>query len=115
MAETTTITRPAPVLEASLTNFLKSIDPLVGQQIKTSAYAPTIAGESQLQQDARTAASGLGSLVGPQAFEAFMSPYQQQVIDTALTEFDRQQAIQDTAMRDRAIQAGAYGLSLIHI
>ena len=109
MSTQTTITRPAPVLEASLTNFLKSIDPLVGKQIKTSAYAPTIAAESQLQQDARTAASGLGSLVGPQAFEAFMSPYQQQVIDTTLTEFDRQQAIADTAMRDRAIQAGAYG------
>ena len=106
---TTTITRPAPVLEASLTNFLKAVDPLVGAPIQTSVYAPTIAAESQLQQDARTAASGLGSLVGPQAFEQFMSPYQQQVIDTTLTEFDRQQAIQDTAMRDRAIQAGAYG------
>ena len=34
MAETTTITRPAPVLEASLTNFLKAIDPLVGQKIE---------------------------------------------------------------------------------
>ena len=109
MAETTTITRPAPVLEASLTNFLKSIDPLVGQKINVGAFAPTIAGESQLQQDARTAAAGLGSLTGPQAFEAFMSPYQQQVIDTTLSEFDRQQTIQDTAMRDRAIQAGAYG------
>ena len=110
MAETTTtITRPAPVLEASLTNFLKSIDPLVGQKINVGAFAPTIAGESQLQQDARTAAAGLGSLTGPQAFEAFMSPYQQQVIDTTLSEFDRQQTIADTAMRDRAIQAGAYG------
>ena len=109
MAEQTTITRPAPVLEASLTNFLKSIDPLVGQKINVGAFAPKIAAESQLQQDARTAAAGLGSLVGPQAFEAFMSPYQQQVIDTTLTEFDRQQAIADTAMRDRAIQAGAYG------
>ena len=109
MAETTTITRPAPVLEASLTNFLKAVDPLVGAPIQTSVYAPTIAAESQLQQDARTAASGLGSLVGPQAFEQFMSPYQQQVIDTTLSEFDRQQAIADTAMRDRAIQAGAYG------
>ena len=109
MSTSTTITRPAPVLEASLTNFLKSIDPLVGQQIKTSAYAPTIAGESQLQQDARTAAGGLGSLVGPQAFEQFMSPYQQQVIDTTLSEFDRQQAIADTALRDQAIQRGAFG------
>ena len=106
---TTTITRPAPVLEASLTNFLTKVDPLVGQTIDTSKFAPKIAAESQLQQDARTAAGGLSSLVGPQAFEAFMSPYQQQVIDTTLSEFDRQQTIQDTAMRDRAIQAGAYG------
>ena len=38
-----------------------------------------------------------------------MSPYQQEVIDTTLAEFDRQQAIADTALRDRAITAGAYG------
>ena len=110
MAETTTtITRPAPVLEASLTNFLKAVDPLVGQKINVGAYAPKIAAESQLQQDARTAAAGLGALTGPEAFRPFMSPYQQEVIDTTLTEFDRQQAIADTARRDRAIQAGAYG------
>ena len=109
MSETTTITRPAPVLEASLTNFLKAVDPLVGQKIDTTKYDPTIAAESQLQQDARTAAAGLGALTGPEAFRPFMSPYQQEVIDTTLTEFDRQQAIADTARRDRAIQAGAYG------
>ena len=45
MAETTTITRPAPVLEASLTNFLKAIDPLVGQKINVGAFAPQIAAE----------------------------------------------------------------------
>ena len=109
MSETTTITRPAPVLEASLTNFLKAVDPLVGQKIDTSAYAPKIADESQLQKDARTAAAGLDSLVGPDAYKSFMSPYQQEVIDTTLAEFDRQQAIADTARRDRAIQAGAFG------
>jgi hypothetical protein len=109
MAETTTITRPAPVLEASLTNFLKKIDPLVGQTIDVSKFAPTIAAESQLQKDARTAAAGLESLVGPQAFEQFMSPYQQEVIDTTLAEFDRQQSIADTARRDAAIRAGAFG------
>ena len=38
-----------------------------------------------------------------------MSPYQQEVIDTTLAEFDRQQAIADTAQRDRAIAAGAFG------
>ena len=46
MAETTTITRPAPVLEASLTNFLKAIDPLVGQKIERRCICTTIAAES---------------------------------------------------------------------
>ena len=54
-------------------------------------------------------ASGLGSLVGPEAYQSFMSPYQQEVIDTTLSEFDRQRAMQRTAERDRAIAAGAYG------
>ena len=116
MAETTTITRPAPIIEGSLTAFLKSIDKLGAGAVPTgfagidpSKYAPKIAAESQLQQDARTAAGGLGSLTGPQAYQPFMSPYQQEVIDTTLAEFDRNQAIQNTGMRDAAIQAGAYG------
>ena len=116
MAETTTITKPAPVIEGSLTAFLKSIDKLGAGAVPTgfagidpSKYAPTIAAESQLQQDARTAAGGLGSLTGPQAYQPFMSPYQQEVIDTTLSEFDRQQSIADTARRDQAIAAGAYG------
>ena len=104
MAETTTITRPAPIIEGSLTAFLKSIDklgagaiPAAGfTGIDTSKFAPTIAAESQLQKDARAAASGLGSLTGPDAYQAFMSPYQQEVIDTTLAEFDRNQAIQQT-------------------
>ena len=111
MAEPTTISQilPAPVLEGSLTAFLKSLDPLMGQQINTAAYAPTIAAESQLQQDARTAAGGLGSLTGPQAYQDYMSPYQQEVIDTTLSEFDRNAAMQSQGLRDSAIQAGAYG------
>ena len=116
MAETTTITRPAPIIEGSLTAFLKSVDklgagavPSTFTGIDTSKFAPTIAAESQLQKDARTAAAGLDSLVGPQAYQQFMSPYQQEVIDTTLSEFDRQQTIADTARRDQAIAAGAYG------
>ena len=117
MAETTTITRPAPIIEGSLTAFLKSIDklgkgaiPAAGfTGIDTSKFAPTIAAESQLQKDARTAAAGLGSLTGPDAYQAFMSPYQQEVIDTTLAEFDRNQAIQQTGLRDAAIQRGAFG------
>ena len=116
MSTTTTITKPAPVIEGSLTAFLKSVDklgkgavPSTFAGIDTSKFAPTIAAESQLQKDARAAASGLGALTGPQAYQPFMSPYQQEVIDTTLAEFDRNQAIQNTAMRDQAIAAGAYG------
>jgi hypothetical protein len=111
MAEPTTISQvlPAPILEGALTAFTKKLEPLIGQQINTAAYAPTIAAESALQQQARTAAGGLESLVGAEAYKPFMSPYQQEVIDTTLAEFDRQRGIARTAERDRAIQAGAYG------
>ena len=43
------------------------------------------------------------------AYKPFMSPYQQEVIDATLAQFDKDQAIQQTALRDKAIQAGAYG------
>ena len=116
MSTTTTITKPAPILEGSLTAFLKSIDklgagavPSTFTGIDTSKFAPQVADQVKLQTDAAAAAGDLGTLVGPDAFKQFMSPYQQEVIDTTLAEFDRQQAIADTALRDRAIQAGAFG------
>ena len=118
MAETTTITKPAPIIEGSLTAFLKSIDklgagavPSTFTGIDTSAYAPKVAARTQAQTDALAAATApaMAGLVGPDAYKDFMSPYQQEVIDTTLAEFDRQQAIADTALRDRAIQAGAFG------
>jgi hypothetical protein len=46
---------------------------------------------------------------GPQAFQAFMSPYQQQVIDTTLAEFDVQAAKGIPAIQAQAIGAGAFG------
>jgi hypothetical protein len=117
MAETTTITKPAPVIEGSLTAFLKSIDKLGAGAIPaggftgidTSVYDPQVAARSQLQKTAATDAAGLASLVGPDAYKDFMSPYQQQVMDATLSEFDRQQTIGQVGLRDQAIQAGAYG------
>ena len=100
---------PAPVLEGALTAFTKKLSPLMGQTIDTSTYAPKVADQTQLQKDASAAAAGLGSLVGPDAYKPFMSPYQQEVIDATLSEFDRQQAIQQTGLRDAAIDRGAFG------
>ena len=100
---------PAPVLEAALTAFTQKLPPLMGQQINTAAYDPQVAAQNALQTGASQAAGGLGSLVGPDAYQQFMSPYQQQVMDTTLSEFDRQQTIGQQGLRDSAIQAGAYG------
>ena len=101
MAEPTTISQvlPAPILEGALTAFTKKLEPLMGQQIQTGLHTHQ---RSQLNlfynQDARTAAGGLGTLSrATEAFQPFMSPYQQEVIDTTLAEFDRQAAIRSNS------------------
>ena len=117
MAVTQTQSLVNPTLEASLTGFLKKLDPLGGQAINTAGYAPQVAAQNALQTGVQTAAGGLGSLVGTGAGPAtqagsiasYMSPYQEQVIDASLSEFDRNAAIQQTGLRDSAIQMGAYG------
>ena len=59
---------------------------------------------------ARTAAGGLGALTGPSAYQPFMSPYQQDVIDASLGEFDKQSQIQQQALRNQALGTpGAFG------
>ena len=95
--------------------------------------APTVAPETQLQQDARGLASGLGSFqpfltkattaadamtsltgtgagTGAGSIASYQSPYQQQVIDATLTEFDRQAQIRanQTAAQTLGIP-GAFG------
>jgi len=118
MSTTTTINQPSPILTGSLTAFLNEVDklgkgavPSTFAGIDTSKYKPTVEGQTQLQKDVVAAAQApaMTSLVGPDAYKQFMSPYQQDVIDTSLAEFDRQQAIQQTGLRDQAIRAGAYG------
>jgi len=59
---------------------------------------------------ARTAVGGLGALTGPSAYQPFMSPFQQDVIDTSLQAFDKQAAQQQQGLRDRALGThGAFG------
>ena len=117
MAVTETRQLVNPTLEGSLTAFLKKLDPLGGQAINTASYAPQVAARNTLQTGAETAAAGLGALTGTGAGAAdqagsiasYMSPYQQQVIDASLAEFDRNAAIQQEGLRDAAISRGAYG------
>ena len=46
---------------------------------------------------------------GPTSFQSFMSPYQQQIIDTTLQEFDTQTAAGVPQLAAKAINAGAFG------
>ena len=143
MAETTTISRPAPYLEAAGQTLLDLTTQLTGKPIDTSAFAPTIAGQNVLTQQAQQAAAtqaGLGALQfdpttgavsgvgtgtgvagyqpflqqaaaysGPQAYQQFMSPYQEEVIGTTLSEFDKQRQIAQQQISQQAITSGAFG------
>ena len=48
-------------------------------------------------------------MTGPDAYKQFLSPYQQEVIDTTLEGFDRQQSIQRNQIGQAAISSGAFG------
>ena len=115
-----------PQLTGSRTALLTSLDKLgagLGSQLQNysgldvSQFAPQIAGQDALQTGAVQAAGGLGSLVGTGAgganvqgsIASYMSPYQQQVMDASLAEFDRNAAMQQAGARDDSIRSGAYG------
>ena len=98
------------------------------RQQALAGLAPQVEGLSKLEKDAKArAVSGLesfrpflnraeqltGAGLGPASqtgtVAQFMSPYQQQVIDSSLAEFDRLKAIQEQGIRDQAVAAGAFG------
>ena len=58
---------------------------------------------------ARTAAGGLGALTGAQAYQPFMSPYQTQVIDETLRQYDLSRQGGQQQIRDAAVGAGGFG------
>ena len=126
MAETTTITKPAPFIEAAGTTLTEKLIPVLGQPVDTSAFAPTVAAQDPLQLQAYQQAAGLGAYepfltqagaeatgaaqyVGPQAYQEFMSPYQQEVIDTSLAALQRERDIARQQIGTQAAQLGAFG------
>jgi len=85
-----------------------------------AGLAPQVAGQDALQQQAQSLAqSGVGSYqpflqgaqaaTGPQAYQQFMSPYQSQVMDASLAEFDRNSQMQQQRISDSAVASGAFG------
>ena len=53
--------------------------------------------------------TGTGAGTGAGSISSYMSPYQSQVIDATLTEFDRQAAARQQGISDQAVAVGGYG------
>ena len=60
-------------------------------------------------QGAANIAGGAAGMTGPNAYKQFMSPYQQQVIDATLAEYDKQGAAGAQQIKDSAISSGNFG------
>jgi len=122
-AEQAKATYSAPIDTSKFTgrSFVAGEDPLQTQAINLAqqgvgSYQPFLTaaqtaqqqGAGALGQSAQTI-GGLGALTGPQAYQPFMSPYQQQVIDTTLSEYDKQSRAGAQQIRDQAVMSGNFG------
>ena len=129
-AEQAKATYSAPIDTTKFTGrqFVAGEDPLQTQAINLAqagvgSYQPYLQaataaqnlGAGQLGQAAQTV-GGLGAfqtaaagLTGPQAYQPFMSPYQSQVIDATLTEYDKQGRAGEQAIKDQAVALGGFG------
>jgi len=123
MAVQQTQVLPAPFIEAPAKAYLGELETAIGgiKDLDVSKLygSQFVAGPGALQTQAEGLAGGLGSFqpylqnaaasTGPTAYQSYMSPYQSDIIDTTLAEYDRQAQMQMPAMAANAVAAGAFG------
>jgi len=125
MAEVSTVVQQPPeFIEAAAKPYITQLQQVTGalsQADLSKIFGPQfVAGLSPLQQQAQaTALAGIGAYkpflqaaaasAGPNAYKQFMSPYQQDVIDTTMAEFDVQARKGAQGVPAAAIAAGAFG------
>jgi hypothetical protein len=124
MAEISTVQNlPAPFIEAAGQTYLQELQSAIGglkpQDLSTVMGPQFVAKPGALTQQAQSLAGGLGSFApylqtaaattGPTAYQQFLSPYQKDVIDTTLQEFDVQAAKGIPSIAAQAIGQGAFG------
>ena len=109
MAETVTRQLREPFVEAAGLGITDEGLRLLKDKIDTSQFTGRqfVAPMSALETQAQTAAANLQA--GPDAFQAYMSPYQREVIDATTAALDREQQRGIASLRQRATQAGAFG------
>jgi hypothetical protein len=87
--------------------FVAAMDPLQTQA--QSLAQQGIGSYSPFLQAAQTNIANQAGLTGPSAYSSFMSPYQQQVIDTSLADFDSSRVANRQAIQDAAVGTGNFG------
>ena len=116
-------TLPAPYIEALGKTYGEQLTSAIGglKDLDVSKfYGPQfVAPESALTQQAQQLGQGLGAYqpylqaaqaaTGPTAYQQYMSPYQQDVINATLAQYDVQAQKGLPALAAQAIGAGAYG------
>ena len=109
-----------PIDTAKFAPTVATQDPLQTQAVTLAAsgigaYQPFVTAAQQAATDFGTGITaaqqltGTGAGTGAGSIASFMSPYQQQVIDTTLAEFDRQRAIQEQNIKSQQAGLGALG------
>ena len=73
------------------------------------SYAPYLTSAQAAMGQAGTAVGGLGALTGAQAYQPFMSPYQGQVIDETLRQYDLSRTGGRQQIQDAAVASGNFG------
>jgi len=131
MAEISTVQNlPAPFIEAAgktyLADLQKAIGGLRGADLTQTMGRQFVAPTSQITQEAQALRGGLGTFApflqtaatqagqagqftGPTAYQQFMSPYQRDVIDTTLAEFDVQAQKGIPSIAAQAVGRGVLG------
>ena len=77
--------------------------------LKTAEQQAQVAAGLGTQALGQLGGVGTGATAFQQDVQQFMSPYQSQVIDATLAEFDRNRAIQEQSIRDQQAALGALG------
>ena len=81
----------------------------LGQAGTTLGGVPSFIGAAGTGLGQAAALTGTGAGTGTGSLASYMSPYQSQVIDTSLAEFDKQAAMRQQAISDQAVALGGFG------
>jgi len=90
-----------------LNPFVAGLDPLQTQAIGLAQQG--VGSYKDYLDAAKTNVANQAGLTGADAYKDFMSPYQQQIIDTSLDEFDSSRVGNRQAIQDAAVASGNFG------